>query len=372
MRTVVGCTCPRMSRVCVHVPYSYALYPYTCVGVYPCRADPEYADPSWYATLRAVDAMLKCFNETLQMLQYSSLLIVQQQQVLKALVKTLETMASLAPADTAAQSSSDTDDIQICGYYMSSTRLLDNAKLIAPSFDRALATLLEPEDRLRVASAVGSMFATAASMTQKLVDDFDAAWVPAVDPEGLGAMPPANFQAVIERYKARLQLAKGDEWERFHDELYSEYARLTARDTTSQLFKSRKTRTGARLEPATLEEIWGPHREEFPCLYELCGGIATMYPGITQVERHFSRMAFIRNKWRNSISMLALDGCFHCQQYMQLVALSGMCEMQRRQRARAADGGSAGECSDEENDTSQDDGSDEDESDTNLRTSGNA
>eukprot|EP00918_Siedleckia_nematoides_P088327 GHVU01194090.1.p2 GENE.GHVU01194090.1~~GHVU01194090.1.p2 ORF type:complete len:105 (+),score=16.73 GHVU01194090.1:212-526(+) len=66
----------------------------------------------------------------------------------------------------------------------------------------------------------------------------------------------------------------------------------------------------------------------------------------TQVERHFSRLAFLRNKWRNKLSTLALDGTFMCQQYWQLVSLAGMCAMRRRRHQDPDDWGSCGEADD--------------------------
>eukprot|EP00918_Siedleckia_nematoides_P080304 GHVU01176112.1.p2 GENE.GHVU01176112.1~~GHVU01176112.1.p2 ORF type:complete len:140 (-),score=11.48 GHVU01176112.1:1203-1580(-) len=77
--------------------------------------------------------------------------------------------------------------------------------------------------------------------------------------------------------------------------------------------------------PPTMRDLWEGVTNACPMLFRMACGFATVYPTTADVERHFSRMGHIRNRWRNRMRPLAMDGVFHCQQYRRVTALAHLC-----------------------------------------------
>eukprot|EP00918_Siedleckia_nematoides_P063123 GHVU01137445.1.p1 GENE.GHVU01137445.1~~GHVU01137445.1.p1 ORF type:complete len:338 (+),score=46.38 GHVU01137445.1:3715-4728(+) len=285
----------------------------------------------WWAALRAMHPLLRLVKNMSQKLQFGGLLIQQQETVLKDAIKQLESMASLV--DTRTTDRACGDDEVVVGYYWVRPRMLSQKPgLIAPSFTTALS-LLRTTARSNVLQNVGVAFASTTDYLQRMLEEYGAAELPAVDPQSFANLDREQFIQFVENHRPQLKAVKGGSYDAFEDRLIQDWERLRGGSVFQSLWKVVTNKNKKKSEkPQSFGVLWGPFQKDCPTLREVAGMLATAYPGITDVERHFSKMRYFYNKWRNRLAWLSLEGCFHCQQYWRLVLEAG--KMARRTGAR--------------------------------------
>jgi arsenate reductase-like glutaredoxin family protein len=69
-------------------------------------------------------------------------------------------------------------------------------------------------------------------------------------------------------------------------------------------------------------DSWKCLGDRFKLLVSFCGGIATIFPGPSQVESDFSIIKFEKDEFRSSIMDLSLEGVLHCKQFNMISKIS--------------------------------------------------
>ena len=95
-------------------------------------------------------------------------------------------------------------------------------------------------------------------------------------------MEPSDLCAIVRRHSgrllARLTTTEIDAIEQQHQELVAAFVREDA------LRAALETRD----EKTTFDEAWGIVKGRFEILQQFCGGLASVFPGTSQVESGFS------------------------------------------------------------------------------------
>ena len=65
-------------------------------------------------------------------------------------------------------------------------------------------------------------------------------------------------------------------------------------------------------------QCWQVFDEKYPTLQEYCAGLATVFPGTTQLESDFSLLKGAKTSHRKRLLDLSLEGCMHSKQFSHL------------------------------------------------------
>eukprot|EP00918_Siedleckia_nematoides_P091057 GHVU01200094.1.p1 GENE.GHVU01200094.1~~GHVU01200094.1.p1 ORF type:complete len:349 (-),score=34.36 GHVU01200094.1:820-1866(-) len=286
-----------------------------------------FTDRFW-ATFWAMHEFLRDIHELQQELQHKWILFPQQEEAFRNALHRLTTKGCLyaGPCEQERRCRQAGDDIFVVGTVIANPgKLLRNADGMSTQFKAALRTLGEDE-RADTAYAVSRVFATAAAHVQDILSDYDKMDMPPVQPGVYRDMDPDEFSQLLQKYEVRhrhrLRNSGVNAYEEWVAAVKEERANMPACASAPRRWPKHKTRDEKMVPPPTMADLWRGLTDLCPKLFQLAGGFSTAYPTTVDVERHFSRMAHIRNKWRNRMRPWALDGCFHCQQLRELEGIA--------------------------------------------------
>eukprot|EP00918_Siedleckia_nematoides_P062588 GHVU01136468.1.p1 GENE.GHVU01136468.1~~GHVU01136468.1.p1 ORF type:complete len:256 (-),score=24.70 GHVU01136468.1:801-1568(-) len=205
-------------------------------------------------------------------------------------------------------------------------------RYISPTFANHIR-LLGVRNVAEVSKNVARMMATAAEFVRDMLAKDDGKKVPPVDPSRWADMSAEELEALLAKHEGRLRLTKGDRYQRFVDGVRDDWTRFSVQGESGLWSRGRRRER----RPLSFDDVWGRYKEKHPYLYEFVGELSIAYTGIVQVEGHFSRMRFYRNKWRNRLGGLRMDGCCHCAQYG--ILMTAALRVTAEQNMRRIEGG---------------------------------
>ena len=74
-------------------------------------------------------------------------------------------------------------------------------------------------------------------------------------------------------------------------------------------------------ENESFEAAWEPIRKRFPTLNEFAGGLATVFPGTSNVESDFSILKWSKDEFSMALTDFSLEGVLHAKQFERLQQL---------------------------------------------------
>ena len=141
--------------------------------------------------------------------------------------------------------------------------------------------------------------------------------LPPVVPQDLIKIRNSEFCAIVRGHRQRLQVR----WNaREIDLIEQEHVELLNAVRNEPALKSAITSLRAG---STFDESWNTVKRRFEYLQKFCGGLATVFPGTSQVESDFSLTKREKDCFRKKITDLSLEGVLHCQQaeYLSKIVL---------------------------------------------------
>eukprot|EP00918_Siedleckia_nematoides_P016208 GHVU01034898.1.p1 GENE.GHVU01034898.1~~GHVU01034898.1.p1 ORF type:complete len:320 (+),score=40.81 GHVU01034898.1:497-1456(+) len=287
----------------------------------PVRRLPHCASVQWWATFRGVHRVLVVAKDLSQKLQYGGLMLNQQREVLRRKIDEFVTMGTLRTREQVT--AEEAGDRRMGCYVMRPRWLAENARRVSPAFARGLSTVDTDEQRLAVAGAVGAAIVAITAYLGVMLHEYDQVNMPGVDPHSMATMDRDTFIELVRERKDQVQVCKGSAYTQYEEHLLTEFDNFAGTATVQGIWKPTTLKNKKVKEvPVLFRDMWREWRSDFPRLCEFAGLFATAYPGTTQVERHFSVLRGMYSKCRRSLSPMALEGCFHCRQYWELVCLA--------------------------------------------------
>eukprot|EP00918_Siedleckia_nematoides_P088412 GHVU01194316.1.p1 GENE.GHVU01194316.1~~GHVU01194316.1.p1 ORF type:complete len:438 (-),score=35.61 GHVU01194316.1:315-1628(-) len=299
----------------------------TRAGVHvPRRRLPDLADLEFWVAFWGMHALFRRLRTAAKESQYFVILYPQQMTSLKRLRDSLMKMGSLNVGDP--EQRLGTGERVFGRYIVSAVQVVEHAAAVSKTFARTIQ-MLHPERREHVALGVGIAIAMSAARLDGAIGRGEEAEMPPLEPHVYANMRNDAFRSIVDEQEDRLELHFGPGYEAYKGRLWKDFVDLTPVDAPRQDHWMPRQKGKGRV-PLSFEAIWGPLADRFPTLYEFVGGLAAMYTGIALVEGQFSKLAFLRNKWRNQMSVLSLDGIFHCQQLNDVVGDAWHCTNHRQ------------------------------------------
>eukprot|EP00918_Siedleckia_nematoides_P044765 GHVU01097895.1.p1 GENE.GHVU01097895.1~~GHVU01097895.1.p1 ORF type:complete len:316 (-),score=46.93 GHVU01097895.1:974-1921(-) len=299
--------------------------------------DPRVCDgfgDRFWATFWAMDELLRDIHTLQQELQHKAIIFSQQQEAYEKLQHTVLTKACLykEPSEQETRNRGAEDRVFMVGTVVANPKkLLRNADGLNRQFQQALGQLTEDE-RLATACTVSHVYASAASLLKHVLAYYASMDMPPLDPKSYRDMDADRFAQLLRRYETRHRHrlavvdSDPDAYENWVAALKAERADMPQSASVQRRWPVCAGREERMTPPPTMQDLWRGVKDTCPKLFALAGGFSTAYPTTVDVERHFSRMAFLRNKWRNRLRPLALDGCFHSQQLQKVLSLAYSCD----------------------------------------------
>jgi hypothetical protein len=167
---------------------------------------------------------------------------------------------------------------------------------------------------------VTKLYIEAASGISRIVAERDSMnegtdQLPPVMPNELAVLQHSEFCATVrkhrERLLARLSTTEIDIIEQEHQELVAAY-------TEEGQLRSALNACGSS---TTFDEAWAVVKGRFKFLLRFCGGLASIFPGTSQVESDFCIVKGEKNVYRQSLTDLSLEGVLHSKQFDMLKVL---------------------------------------------------
>jgi hypothetical protein len=139
--------------------------------------------------------------------------------------------------------------------------------------------------------------------------------VPDVLPHQLVRILPRYFCVYLKRHRERLDYTfSNEEIEtvgRQHKAWYDSYHRQPDVKSSSDSFDG----------SAAYLDAWIGLQNTYPLLERFVGGLATIFPGTSNVESDFSVVKYEKNKNRRSVTDASLEGILHAKQYRRMHSL---------------------------------------------------
>ena len=138
--------------------------------------------------------------------------------------------------------------------------------------------------------------------------------VPPCTPQELVEMKRSEFSNLIRKNKPRL-LEAG--WgEENIDEIDDQMGLLREKYKNEVGFKAV---IDSLNDHSNFQQSWtDPQLQNFGKLKTFCGGLATVMPTTAPVESDFSKIGFVKNDYRQSLTDFSLEGCLQCLQFEEL------------------------------------------------------
>jgi hypothetical protein len=276
---------------------------------------------SWWISLPALRRVLDEVNILFKSLQFSSLLLTQQQASFCNFIVSLREKFSVRGPLSATEMAA-WDDTQGCreGEFavLSSDVLLFIRGL--GSAEAALFGALPQSERNTVVSYFAAFVVRCADGVHKIDPERDEASnaagvsLPPILPKDFAILMPSSFIDVVIRFRSRLLRKFGDGYivalEEEHCSLRDLYVR-------NQEFHTMLDNMPADID---FHDAWVTVQPQFPKLCVFAGGLATIYPGTTRVEGDFSVIGWEKNIYRSALMDFALEGIMHTKEFKSLQA----------------------------------------------------
>lgn len=205
-----------------------------------------------------------------------------------------------------------------CRRFSASILVTKELVLNLGSFVTKKLTLLDACAVENLVKDVANLYVSAAAGIEKVVAERneaneDGEALPPVVPHQLAALSHSKFCSIVATHRERL-LASGwtpirvDAMEQEHKDLVRAIAtETTLRDAVYECN-----------DGVSFDDGWSIVKGRFEALQCFAGGIATVFPGTSQVESDFSIVKAEKDDFRTAITDLSLEGVLHSKQFSKL------------------------------------------------------
>jgi hypothetical protein len=133
--------------------------------------------------------------------------------------------------------------------------------------------------------------------------------LPPVLPHELAVPEHADFCSVVRSHRERLLTR----WSTSEIDVIGQEHQVLAATYTSET--PLRSALDACDEKTTFDSGWMIVKDRFKFLQRFCGGLASVFPGTSQVESDFSIVRGEKDVFRQSLSDLSLEGVLHAKQF---------------------------------------------------------
>lgn len=167
---------------------------------------------------------------------------------------------------------------------------------------------------------VTKLYVEAAARISRIVAERDANnestdELPAVLPNELVRLEHSLFCTNVQQHRERLLVrwtdTEIDIIEQEHQELVAAYHNEAPLQSA----------LNACDEKTTFDEAWSIVKGRFKYLLRFCGGVASVFPGTSQVESDFSIVKGEKTMFKKALVDLSLEGILHAKQFDELKGL---------------------------------------------------
>ena len=167
---------------------------------------------------------------------------------------------------------------------------------------------------------VTKLYVVAAARISRIVAERDANnestnELPAVLPNELVRLEHSLFCTNVQQHRERLLVrwtdTEIDIIEQEHQELVAAYHNEAPLQSA----------LNACDEKTTFDEAWSIVKGRFKYLLRFCGGVASVFPGTSQVESDFSIVKGEKTMFKKALVDLSLEGILHAKQFDELKGL---------------------------------------------------
>lgn len=274
----------------------------------------------WWIAALSLHQICQEIDILFKKLQYSTLLVSQQQAAFAHFISSLSALTGLSGPNSVSSAANASSDTIRNGAFEVSQTSIEGFIQGCGSFVQDMFDELASDEKVDIVQAVGQLSVDLALKVHLIEPEqcrerIYKEGLPPCLPHELASMTPGEFVSVILRYRARLQKV------------------MTAEEIGAVEEDQRGIRRALQNEPAikammmrlssssSFQVAWAPLEERFPNLCKFAGGISTIYPGTSRVESDFSIMKWEKNDYRTSLMDLSLEGIMHAKQFKELQTL---------------------------------------------------
>lgn len=282
--------------------------------------------PLFWAQLMVVQYFSHRTTITFKEIQGHDVTVGQQRSCLNALKEfLLKSVGGIGPLLESQAASLDTSawthssDKRFAGSFSAAQRLVLNQG----SFVLQKLEDVPQEERSSFFEDVANLFVEAAARIDAIVVERnsmnEAALIdnqlPSVLPHELAVLEHIEFCSCVREHRERMAAR----WTNIEiDAVEQEHQALVAAFNTEPALKSALLASNSQ---TTFDEGWAIVKDRFKSLQKFCGGLASVFPGTSQVEGDFSVIKFSKNDYKKSLTDFALEGLLHSKQYETLAKL---------------------------------------------------
>ena len=280
--------------------------------------------PCWWVQLMIINHFAARAPITFKQLQGHRVTVCQQRACLLSL-KTfyLSTVNGKGPLEEFESNQLDSDDqwlLSSCRRYAGSHEKSRNFLLNQGSFVLAKMEQMSEVHIDSLVKEVTKLYVEAAARISRIVAERDANnestdELPAVLPNELVRLEHSLFCTNVQQHRERLLVrwtdTEIDIIEQEHQELVAAYHNEAPLQSA----------LNACDEKTTFDEAWSIVKGRFKYLLRFCGGVASVFPGTSQVESDFSIVKGEKTMFKKALVDLSLEGILHAKQFDELKGL---------------------------------------------------
>eukprot|EP00918_Siedleckia_nematoides_P068341 GHVU01148856.1.p1 GENE.GHVU01148856.1~~GHVU01148856.1.p1 ORF type:complete len:482 (-),score=37.00 GHVU01148856.1:445-1890(-) len=188
------------------------------------------------------------------------------------------------------------------------TALLSSLVAVCGSNFQTRYVSLGPRTKDNFVTRVVELVAKAVLRLRKITQGFRIS-APPVFPSQFLSMSCVEFGMCVNEQEDKLRLHYGGEYDRVRDTLMTEHEDMR-----------RDTSVARAADGETFSSNWASCMNDYPHVYELAAGFATVYPGNADVERDFATMKWLYSAQRPNLTIASIVGTVVCRQLRRLRA----------------------------------------------------
>ena len=278
--------------------------------------------PMWRVALRGVRKIMRAIDMVRARLQGRSMLLSGQRAELQGLAMELMRFANVqGPINDIERQKASVENVALRGSFAVSR---DDVHEWLKDLGLSVADMLEDVsllDRAKIARSFAVLLVRLVDGIWNIGPDADGAGAfgrerPPVLPHELAKMRARDFVKLAREQRERLSVLMSE----------ADILRIGEEHADSVEAVSREYDLRANLQmcapKTTFEEGWGLVGGRFPFLRRFAGGLATVFPGASNVESDFSLVKWEENKFRQQMGSLSLAGVLHAKQFEKVQAIA--------------------------------------------------
>eukprot|EP00918_Siedleckia_nematoides_P054898 GHVU01119872.1.p1 GENE.GHVU01119872.1~~GHVU01119872.1.p1 ORF type:complete len:754 (+),score=93.95 GHVU01119872.1:386-2647(+) len=130
---------------------------------------------------------------------------------------------------------------------------------------------------------------------------------PPVLPYQYAGMETMELLQLLNAHEGKLRLCLAEKYDFFMKQIQIEHRQL-------RLIASTIPRESINTQPTSFKSHWEKYKATYPLIYGFAAGMATVYPGNSDVERDFAVLKWLFSPQRESIGISGLVGILICKQ----------------------------------------------------------